>query len=110
MTDILLGNANNIPTPYAIFEIYQREQEKQKNYFILSFSIKESYTFGRSSKADICDRNDNCISKFNTEIIYKQSNSYNKCQGKLLIKDCESTHGTFMKIDGDLKLCASNQQ
>lgn len=25
MTDILLGNANNIPTPYAIFEIYQRE-------------------------------------------------------------------------------------
>lgn len=25
MTDMLLGNAASIPTPYSIFEVYQRE-------------------------------------------------------------------------------------
>lgn len=72
--DILLGNANNVPTPYAIFEIYQKDEEQRKNYFILSFTTKQNYVFGRSSKADICDQHDNCISKFNTEMQYKQSN------------------------------------
>jgi hypothetical protein len=40
MTDMLLGNASKIPAPYSIFEVYQREEEKDKNYFILSFSTK----------------------------------------------------------------------
>lgn len=77
MTDILLGSANNIPSPYAIFEIYQREEERERNYFILCFNTKDNYTFGRSSKADICDPHDKCISKFNTEILYKQRKEFN---------------------------------
>jgi hypothetical protein len=109
MTNILLGNANNIPAPYAIFQIYQKEEEKDRNYFILCFASKSSYTFGRSSKADICDQHDMCISKFNTEILYKQS-TLPLYSERLLVKDCESTHGTFMKVDGDLKLYASNLQ
>lgn len=54
---------------------------------MLSFNSKQSYVFGRSSKADICDQQDNFISKFNTEIQYKQSiRLYNK--ERLLVRDC----------------------
>ena len=56
----------NVPSPYAIFEVYQTEQQKGRNYFVLCFKTKQSYTVGRSSKADICDINDKCISKLNS--------------------------------------------
>jgi hypothetical protein len=97
MTQSLLGNVSNIPTPYAIFEIYQKEEEKEHNYFILTFNQKEAYTFGRSTKADICDKNDRCISKVNSKIFYKGSTSL-LISERLMIKDLESTHGTFMKV------------
>ena len=61
-----MGNANNIASPYAIFQVYHTEQQRGKNYFIMCFKTKKSYTFGRSKEADICDMNDKCISKFNS--------------------------------------------
>jgi len=64
MIDYLLSNPRDIPAPYAIFQhIYGKNEESLKDFVILSFRNKSKYTIGRSRNADICDKNDNFMSK-----------------------------------------------
>lgn len=109
MESLLLTNLHDVPAPYAIFECYHLHKEKRtsRDYFVLTFSNKTDYTFGRGSKADISDQNDHHISKINTEMKYSNGRLFIYTE-RLSIRDCESLHGTFLQVRGPIRLYKSN--
>ena len=64
ITAILLNYIEDISTPYAIFEKIDTKHERfVKGFFIMCFGNKNKFLIGRSSQANLCEKNDKFISK-----------------------------------------------
>jgi hypothetical protein len=95
LQDNLTESLHEACKPYAVFQAHPRGR-KSRSYFLMNLSKKQKHTIGRSNKADICDTLDSCISKIHAQISLTDN--------KLLLKDCDSTHGTFVNLKNSLEV------